>query len=147
MRGLLAIIFLFVIPTFSITSATIPSIKLACILVPKWHIVIINNISEGVILHLKSRNDDLGNHTLPNNGSYDWEFCDTGQTVYSGEFRWGSKDQTLNLYDTHAWETCKNGKFFGTQHCYWLVRPEGFYIGKENTPFPNEGWHLEKSWP
>ncbi|PWA78013.1 plant self-incompatibility S1 [Artemisia annua] len=89
---------------------------------------------------------DLGNHTIPYNGIYDWTFCDTGQNDFTSEFWWASKYKTFNVFDAQAWSVCKTGKFFGTEHCYWLVRADGFYIGKENVPFPG-GWQLKETWP
>lgn len=105
-----------------------------------------NDISEDITVHVTSRRDDRGNITLPFQATYDWDFCETGQIVYAGQFWWGSKGQIMNLYDTEAWEACNNHKLWVTQHCYWLVRPEGFYIGRENVPFPSENWQFKKPW-
>ena len=35
---------------------------------------------------------------------------------------------------------------FGTQYCYWLVRPEGFYVSNVNNPFPSRSWALDRTW-
>ncbi|GKD65711.1 plant self-incompatibility S1 [Tanacetum coccineum] len=122
------------------------SAKLPCFLLPKWHMFVINDISEDIVVHVRSRRGaDLGNQTIHYNGIYDWTFCDTGQSLFTGEFWWASKYQSLNLFDTQAWKVCNNGKL-GTQHCYWLVRSDGFYIGTQNVPFPG-GWQLKKPWP
>ncbi|CAI9259297.1 unnamed protein product [Lactuca saligna] len=121
------------------------SIDSPCIILTRWHMFIVNGINENVALHLRSKDDDLGNHTLPYNGSYDWSFCDTGRTLFWSEIWWGSKYQNLNVFDANTWKMCDKGKF-GTQHCYWLIRPEGFYMGRFNDPFPSGSWHFEKPW-
>lgn len=107
---------------------------------------IINDIPEDIVVHVRSRDDDLGNHTLLYNTNYDWSFCFTLNTLFTGEFWWGSKYIDLNLVDDHVSDVCET-KIWGTIHCYWLVRPEGFYIGVKNNSWPDKSWSFEKSWP
>ncbi|GJY66398.1 plant self-incompatibility S1, partial [Tanacetum coccineum] len=84
------------------------SAKLPCFLLPKWHMFVINDISEDIVVHVRSRRGaDLGNQTIHYNGIYDWTFCDTGQSLFTGEFWWASKYQSLNLFDTQAWKMSK----------------------------------------
>ncbi|KAJ9555258.1 hypothetical protein OSB04_009872 [Centaurea solstitialis] len=128
MCSLFVLIFL-IISTSSITYVTPTSSVNDCVLLTRWHVFVTNGISENISVHIRSKDDDLGNRTLPYNGSFDWSFCDTGRTLFYSQFRWGSKYQTLNLFDANVWRKCDKGKF-GTQHCYWLVRPEGFYISR-----------------
>lgn len=63
------------------------------------------------------------------------------------EFWWGSKYQNLDLYDLGETRKVCGRITFCMINCYCLVRPEGFYLGKEKKPFPDENWHLEIEWP
>ncbi|PWA80603.1 plant self-incompatibility S1 [Artemisia annua] len=99
-------------------------------LVFRFHMYIINDIPEDIVVHVNSKDDDLGNRTLPLGGSRDWSFCAPGWTRFPGEFWWGSKYISFNVVDD------------------WLIRPDGFYMGSENDTWPSWGnWELENTWP
>ncbi|XP_023746313.1 S-protein homolog 5-like [Lactuca sativa] len=123
-------LFFFSISTFSITS-----IAHFCI-TPKWNVYVINTISGDIVAHIKSGDDDLGNHTIPFNGNYNWSFCDKlgGSTLFYGDFWWGSRFQTLTLFDE---EIEMNVCYLEMEHntnCYWFVKPDGFYISAYPNP-------------
>ena len=144
MHGFLAIVLL-IMATSSVTY-TSATASTNCFILTQWRIYIINDISEEITFHVKSKDDDLGNHTRPFHGLYDWSFCVTWGTLFNGEFWWGSKYQTLHLYDSDIDFKCSDKWKVQTQNCYWLVRPEGLFWGKQNLPFPNDVWHLAKPW-
>lgn len=84
---LLLIVFVLIISTYSTTFASTTSEKFPCFFLVKWHMFVINDISEDIVVHVRSRRGaDLGNHTIPHNGIYDWTFCETGQSLFTGEF-------------------------------------------------------------
>ncbi|KAM0059113.1 putative plant self-incompatibility S1 [Helianthus debilis subsp. tardiflorus] len=118
-----------------------------CFLTAKWNLYVISNIEDDIVAHIKSGDDDLGNHTIPFNGNYNWSFCDRidGRTLFYGYFWWGSKFTSLALFDDELRGPCALNKESG-QHCYWLVRPGGFYVSAYNRTFANNYWTFKKHW-
>ena len=82
-----------------------------------------------VIVHVKSGDEDRGIHTIPFNGTFDWSFCDNffRTALYFADFWCGSKTQSLHLFDDPIAKICYVEKP-GTDHCYWSVRPDGFFV-------------------
>ncbi|KAL8267276.1 hypothetical protein R6Q59_004620 [Mikania micrantha] len=133
--------------TLLILSSLIPSIIRACLITSKWDVFIMSSITDDIIAHIKSGDDDLGNHTIPFNGNYIWSFCDRfdGHTLFYGYFWWGSKSQSLALFDDKLRKPCYQQKR-STQHCYWLVRPDGFFVSAYNRSFSDDNWEFKKAW-
>ncbi|KAL4567252.1 hypothetical protein LXL04_022829 [Taraxacum kok-saghyz] len=131
-------LFIFVISTFSIAS-----VAFSCGLTTKWNVSVISAIGEDIVAHIKSGDDDLGNHTIPYVGIYSWSFCENfgGGTVFYGYFWWGSKFQSLALIDNNIERRCYFDNV-ATQRCYWFVKPDGFYVSR----YPNGGGELIKHW-
>lgn len=127
----------FVLLTYSIAPITH-----ACVL-KKWNVFVTNDISNDIIARIKSGDDNLGDHTIPPEGNYNWSFCDRifGHTIFYGYFSWGSKFQSLALFDTHIRELCRLPTS-GDQHCYWSLRADGFYVSS----YPDQGWVFIKPW-
>lgn len=128
------LVFSFVTPTYS------------CFIEIHWRIFITNTITDNIVAHVQSGDDDLGNHTIPFNTNYSWEFCRRmdRRTLYFGSFWWGSKFQTFDLYNKDI------DRFYHTSdarddNCYWLVRPDGFWISRRNLAFP-DSWNIMRSW-
>ncbi|MFS8004329.1 putative plant self-incompatibility S1 [Helianthus anomalus] len=143
MSSLLFVVALFFTPTISYGYASNSSEN--CILTPKWHMIVTNDLPDNINLFVHG--DDMEqNVVLSFEKAYGWYFCQLGR-VYTGQVTWGSKNITLDLYDNHIKNFCFHYKFLiGTQHCYWLVRSEGFYVSKHNSPFPSSNWHFERGW-
>ena len=80
----------------------------ACFLDGKWHVHVMSDISDDIVTHIKSGDDDLGNHTISYNGEYEWEFCSRfdGKTLFYCYFWWGSRYQTLALFDRNVVSIC-----------------------------------------
>ncbi|CAI9285363.1 unnamed protein product [Lactuca saligna] len=134
-------LFIFYISTFSIAS-----IAHACF-APHWDVYVTNTISDNIVAHIKSKNDDLGNHTIPFNGNYHWSFCEAlfGKTLFYAYFWWGSRFQTLALFDEKLEEAYCFIEDLRDQYCYWFVKPDGFYISV--SPDPNgDNVHFIKPW-
>ena len=88
---------------------------------------------------------DIGNHTLASGQEFDWKFGVIIQTYYRGEFWWGAKHSTISVFNKFVFNTCFNLDVFAVQRCYWMVKPEGFYINIYPDKFPI-GWKLVHSW-
>ncbi|CAH1427897.1 unnamed protein product [Lactuca virosa] len=91
MRGLLAFVIFFSISTFSFSYATATSIDSLCVFEARWHMFIINDISEDITINVRSQGHGLGKETLPYQENYDWDFCENGKIEFSGDFWWNSK--------------------------------------------------------
>lgn len=114
----------------------------------KWRNHIINGIEENVVInvHAKNRNEsDFGNKTLVFNEDFNWKFGAYSNTYYMMEIWWNSKYEIFGVYDHHVVSKCFNGNVFVVQKCFWLIRPDGFYLSKENNPFPDK-WDFKKPW-
>lgn len=116
-------LFIVAVLTFSIASTA-----LSCF-TPQWDIFVISAIPNNIVVHIKSGDDDLGNHTIPFNENYTWSFCDrfVGQTVFYSYFWWGSRFKSLDLFNKNIEHICFLYNMHN-QHCYWLVKPDGFYV-------------------
>ncbi|MFS8003630.1 putative plant self-incompatibility S1 [Helianthus anomalus] len=147
MRSFLFIFFFFFFASISNTSVVADeSLDTPCIIFDRFHMYVINNIPAEIKLHAYSKDDDLGYHILPYYAFYDWSFCFGPKTLFSGQLWWGSKYIALNLVDNHVHKMCDR-QMFGVRHCYWLVRPEGFYIGVKNNTWPDASWVFQTPWP
>ncbi|PWA96908.1 plant self-incompatibility S1 [Artemisia annua] len=148
MRNVLVFLF-FALATCQIPCTVVSSsVDPNCFLVFRFHMYIINSIPEDIVVHVNSKDDDLGNRTLPLGGSRDWSFCAPGWTRFRGEFWWGSKYISFNVFDDYVDDNCDEKAVLRTRHCYWLIRHDGFYIGPKNETWPNWGnWDLVWTWP
>ncbi|PWA95204.1 plant self-incompatibility S1 [Artemisia annua] len=121
-----------------ILTCTFASLTHACVFTNKWHIFVMSDMPDNdLIAHVKSGDDDLGIHTIAFRGTYHWSFCQRfdGRTLFYAYFWCGSKFRSLALFDKHIRKVCDRNKE-GTQYCYWLVRPDGFFASKR----PDGGW-------
>lgn len=112
----------------------------------KWNVTITNGVSDPITVHIKSTDSDLGNHYIPSNMAYSWTFCEKlFGTHFTGDFYWGPRFQTLALMDREIIEHCRNVEENDGRPCFWLVKPDGFYLSTTNAPFPNF-WIKKQSW-
>lgn len=77
--------------------------------------------------------------------AFDWYFC-PGSSRYYGDFTWGSKQKTVSLYSSHIIRFCGHKFLSGTEHCYWLVKADGFYVAKKDLAIDDLNWSYESSW-
>lgn len=135
----LLIYLILVFSFFSITSS--------CFFTPTWKLYVINGCPDNIVTHVRSKDDDLGNHIVPSYGEYYWTFCDRFDrtTRFDAEFWWGEKYQCLDVFGKNARSKCERFGF-GTESCFWLVRPDGFYISPLNITFPDVSWTFVKLW-
>ncbi|PWA96777.1 plant self-incompatibility S1 [Artemisia annua] len=123
-----------------ILTCTFASLTHAICVFGKWHIIVTSDMPDNdVIVHVKSGDEDRGIHTIPFNGTFDWTFCERfdGRSLYFADFSCGSKVQSLHLFDDPIRHICYEQKIVTrTQHCYWSVRPDGFFVSRR----PNGDW-------
>lgn len=87
----------------------------------------LSNETRPLAVHCRSKDDDLGNHTLRSGQEFDWHFRTNflGTTLYSCDFVWGLKKKGMVVFDA---------QWVGIFHTYnYVVRPEGFYVGHAQT--------------
>ncbi|KAL8258535.1 hypothetical protein R6Q59_026488 [Mikania micrantha] len=103
-----------------------------------WTVYITNTLNDAIVVHIKSTDHDLGNHTIPSNGVYSWTFC---QKIigshFHGYFWWGSRYQNLALIDKELMILCRDDSEIADQFCYWMVVPDGFFVSGTNYTFPD----------
>ncbi|KAL8235045.1 hypothetical protein R6Q59_021145, partial [Mikania micrantha] len=115
-----------------------------------WIVYIYNGINDHITVHVQSRDDDLGNHTLALNDNENWGFCEniTFKTRFYAHFYWNSKTAFFDVFDEHTSQRyCTQWKFRirRARRCFWLVREDGFYLGERLNPFP-DGWIKLHDW-
>ncbi|KAK9288464.1 hypothetical protein L1049_016921 [Liquidambar formosana] len=111
------------------------------LLVEKCHLRITNDLGRGSnpTLHRKSRDDDLGEHTLPYRGYFKFAFRPNfaGTTLYYCSFKWKGGFHYFDIYIelTHR-DICGSS-------CWWVVRPNGPCLRDSQTRQYDmcEKWH------
>lgn len=133
-----------------ILAFSLPSITNSCFFTPQWKMYIINGTPDNIIMHVRSKDDDLGKHNVTSNGYYHWSFCDRldSTTTFDAEFWWGQSYDCLEVFAKLARRTCDRfgGIGFRVVYCYWLLRSDGFFISPVNVSFPNPSWAFVKPW-
>ncbi|PWA44687.1 plant self-incompatibility S1 [Artemisia annua] len=113
--------------------------------------IMTSGIKEGISFHVYEKVKDkivkdYGNHTLGINEEFDWKFwIGIGEYVRGDFWLADKKNATISVFNFDVWKHCYNGNLFKTQHCYWKVHPDGFYLSKHNNTFP-EGWVFKHPW-
>ncbi|MFS7981657.1 putative plant self-incompatibility S1 [Helianthus anomalus] len=111
-------------------------------------VYIYNGIKDPITVHVQSRDDDLGNQTLALNENKNWGFCEliSFKTLFYAHFYWNSRTAFFDVYDAQtSLQYCQKWKMVRVRECFWLVREDGFYLGKHLNPFP-EGWTKLYDW-
>ncbi|KAG5531608.1 hypothetical protein RHGRI_026279 [Rhododendron griersonianum] len=68
----------------------------------KTNVRILNELGTDLLIHCKSKDDDLGSHVIPFEGSYGWSFNPNFflTTLFYCHMRWaGHHDEYFNVYD------------------------------------------------
>nr|KAJ0184661.1 hypothetical protein LSAT_V11C900482510 [Lactuca sativa] len=81
-------------------------------------------------------NDYIRNHTLRLNENYHWFFYEriVGITLFYAYFWWGSRFQTLTLFDTNIEENYCYIDNMHDSNCYWFLKHDGFYASAYPNP-------------
>ncbi|XP_058195262.1 S-protein homolog 5-like [Rhododendron vialii] len=90
--------------------------------------------------HCQSKDDDLGMHMLNNGQSFNRRFTINfwGTTLFFCHFYWGSHNTSFDVFNAtiadRNWD-------FPRYDCYWVARPDGFYLSKDN-----KSWEIFNDW-
>lgn len=92
-----------------------------------------------VVVHCKSKDDDLGNHTVARNQDYHFDFCTNSYTtLFFCNIWWENKHIVFDAFH-QTWR--KPNCDYGT--CYWLVKSDGIYYSNF---FPPRGLQKKYDW-
>ncbi|KAI4357608.1 hypothetical protein L6164_001546 [Bauhinia variegata] len=102
------------------------------LLLEKSKVEIFNALEGGsnLTLHCKSKNDDLGFHTLQSGQSYHFEFRPNfiiDNTLFFCSFAW-PEDPTLHYFDIY------NGKYNDCVYCPWQVHKQNICGPRHQVP-------------
>lgn len=104
----------------------------------------VQNTPKPLECHCQSKDDDLGVHKIKMGYEFYWVFSPNilHTTLYFCHFYWGSKNVRFDVYDTNLDNLCrKAGLIIAPYDCYWLVRPDGFYLSNNRRNFvKRHGW-------
>jgi len=93
---------------------------------------IYNQVGGTIRLHCKSKDDDLGEHTLLDGQHFGWGFTPNfwGTTLYYCDFVWGAKTaEGVVVYDDGSTK-------LECTHCVWQVHKDGFWVTEDGVvPF------------
>ncbi|XP_050211377.1 S-protein homolog 5-like [Mercurialis annua] len=83
-------------------------------------VYITSNVGKGVdlIVHCKSKNDDLGKHLLHDQETFKFSFVPNiwGSTLFYCGFTWSDQFKWFDIY-VESRDAC--------QDCYWKIEPNG----------------------
>ncbi|XP_059654862.1 S-protein homolog 5-like [Cornus florida] len=88
------------------------------------------NTTPKLIIHCKSKDDDLGEHTLSSGDDFHWHFRVNFMrtTLFFCTMRWGQKVLSFDVFDA-AHNRCK-----ATLKCFWSIGEDGVYFGDGHSP-------------
>lgn len=95
----------------------------------KYNIIALNGLQASgspLIVHCKSKNDDLGVHNLAVGQQFHWEFrtnlWDT--TLFTCTFSWSGGSKGFEAFN----DGDLNLRWCGGQHCTWKAQEDGIYL-------------------
>ena len=98
----------------------------------EWNVTIMNDLSSRhtLLVHCKSKDDDLGNHTLEVDRSYSWKFR---VNLLANTLFWCNLSTSSNKHVSMEvfWPESKKdwlGARCNYQLCVWLAREDGIYL-------------------
>ncbi|GFP81225.1 hypothetical protein PHJA_000265800 [Phtheirospermum japonicum] len=102
----------------------------SCFLYYKVHVNFYNNIHTSIpkplFVHCRSKDDNLGNHTLALNQRWGFAFCvKPFSTLFKCELHWNGLYLNIVAYNAlWLWNPCNKGD------CTWTVNGNGAYLPK-----------------
>ncbi|KAJ4870478.1 Plant self-incompatibility protein S1 family [Raphanus sativus] len=104
---------------------------------PQTTVVIINDLGGSLPLryHCKSKDDDLGDQTMPPRGSWFFQFKPSvfGNTQFYCSFSWGNE---LHYFDIYRQDRDRLFAKFGCRRCEWKIHKNGACkLNKDNGMF------------
>ncbi|CAA0825339.1 Plant self-incompatibility protein S1 family [Striga hermonthica] len=101
-------------------------IKKKCFLTSNVTVQVTNMLSVNgpLLLHCRSKDDDLGIKTIGQNQKFRWTFCTNiwHTTKFWCTFQFGQKNRVIVAYEETVKEFCKDNQ------CYWSARDDGIYL-------------------
>ncbi|KAL7109397.1 hypothetical protein ACP275_06G173400 [Erythranthe tilingii] len=103
----------------------------SCFLVPRVHVSITNQLPPNagpIFVVCKSKDDDLGNHTLAVNQDFHFDFCvKPFVTLFYCSVRWGNKVASFDVYNA-MWliSPCESYK-----SCRYYANDKGIFLGSK----------------
>lgn len=114
-------------------------------LLDKVHVILINNLTIEVGVDCKSKNDDLGEHQLAYQASYEFRFRPNlfGKTLFFCRFELGQETRHFDVYvESRDKDRCMT--------CRWLIGSDGLCLFNPNTALfdicSNWNTNLEGKW-
>ncbi|PWA94439.1 plant self-incompatibility S1 [Artemisia annua] len=73
-----------------------------------WVIIIVNHIKDPIHVHIKSEDDDLGDHILALYQNEKWSFCENvwKSTMFYADFIWNGKTALFGVFDKNVVKHC-----------------------------------------
>lgn len=120
------------------------TMTLACLFGSGYIITITNNIrNSNVLVHCKSKDDDIGDKQLSFNQRFNWKFCANHfqTTLYFCHFYWESKEQVFDVYNRTMMDVC-DANLGDNNPCNWVFQQDGFYL----YDFNKKSWGHQYDW-
>ncbi|KAI3893061.1 hypothetical protein MKX03_033033 [Papaver bracteatum] len=125
---------------FALTSFCALSVEgfvLGDIFVNKKYVSVQNDIDPNIllVLHCRSSEDDLGEHTLNYKQSFKWSFKVNWKqtTTFSCDSSWyeSASGKMYHLQQFNAYKAKRDWRHHCEDLCYWSIRQDGGYYGGE----------------
>ena len=111
----------------------------------RWKVVIFNQLNPGqtLLVHCKSKDDDLGDHLLKVDEQYLWEFKENiiSTTRFWCTFTTSSNKRiVMDVFwpETHHWLAYRCNNY----SCVWVAQDDGMYL----TNIPESKRELVRKW-
>uniref|UniRef100_A0A7N0U506 S-protein homolog n=1 Tax=Kalanchoe fedtschenkoi TaxID=63787 RepID=A0A7N0U506_KALFE len=114
--------------------------KCGFFIVPEFHVDITNNIINGARIHCKSKQDDLGIHSLAYGQTYTFSFRPQvfGKTLFFCAVMWNGKLEWFDAYiHKRDYQRCIHSEC----HCPWKLTPQGPCFADNCVPWNNKNFH------
>ncbi|XP_071728048.1 S-protein homolog 5-like [Rutidosis leptorrhynchoides] len=135
-------ILLYIQSLYSVSNAKV------CFPDKEWTIHIYNAIKNSTLgLHVKSKEDDLGFHTVTYDVEYKFGFCANffNRTLFWGVFSNGNKTATFDVFNLDI-ANLIGGEVGKNNHVYWALKEDGRYISKKWAPYDDPIWAYVGDW-
>ena len=97
-----------------------------------WFINVANLIGkEKVLVHCRSKENDIGEKTIGWNESVHWQFCEnivSPSSLYYCHFYLGNREQTFDVFNGVMKHDCVEKEKKDFWRCTWLLKSDGFYF-------------------
>ncbi|PWA54058.1 hypothetical protein CTI12_AA432800 [Artemisia annua] len=119
---------------YSVTSSNVPVVNAF----ERFDVTIMDAEIENLVVHVSSKDSDLGNKTMNVKTKFDWKFrmAIGDSTVFRGQFFWMNPDNSVanqlqfNVFDKNVAAQCGQNIII-ERKCFWLVNKIGFYFARD----------------